>query len=167
MFEPAALRSNPAAAPSTLLTSVWLWITSSVLGGVAVAYAVAHLGARREQLRLWATSTDAALTTTRVDTIVTLVIVAALVGIALPMVLQLVFALVLRSGRSWARVVLTVLSLITIPALIVAAPTLAVDGSASNYVVLGSALALLLVVMALIFMFLPSSSRWLRGAGKH
>ncbi|SDT54977.1 hypothetical protein SAMN04489743_3532 [Pseudarthrobacter equi] len=142
---PTAPRSGAAAMfslaglPLELKVSFWIWFVGgvlSMLGGLLGMLA---------SLVLFAAAPAAAMG------VVVLMLLAAAVGVA-----QMVFALKMKAGRSWARVALTVLAAITLGLAVVNGS--AGTGQAGNWVAFVVALA------ATVLMWLPKAQAWFRGS---
>ena len=125
--------------PGALRVSVWSWIGSGVIAAATLAFAVLRIDQRRTDLRADVLARDPGVTPSQLNGVVLIFVVAGFVGLALPAVLNVVLALVMSRGRNWARILLTVISVVTIPAIVIAGGTLAGPGSiVANYVQLGT-----------------------------
>ncbi|MDQ3094668.1 MAG: hypothetical protein M3Q82_01690, partial [Actinomycetota bacterium] len=91
-----------------------------------------------------------------VDQAVNIVLYGALGGTVSLISLQVVLAVVMGTCRSWARVLLTVVAVLSLPVLILTRDV--VSGQARSMLVLEA----LLVLAALVTMFLPAANSWFR-----
>ena len=149
--------------PGALRISVWSWIGSGVIAAATLAFAVLRIDQRRTDLRADVLARDPGVTPSQLNGVVLIFVVAGFVGLALPAVLNVVLALVMSRGRNWARILLTVISVVTIPAVVIAGGTLAGPGSiVANYVQLGAVAMVVAMLIALVSMYLPPSNAWLR-----
>lgn len=149
--------------PGALRVSVWSWIGSGVIAAATLAFAVLRIDQRRTDLRADVLARDPGVTPSQLNGVVLIFVVAGFVGLALPAVLNVVLALVMSRGRNWARILLTVISVVTIPAIVIAGGTLAGPGSiVANYVQLGTVAMVVAMLIALVSMYLPASNAWFR-----
>lgn len=149
--------------PGAMRVSVWFWIGSGIIAAATLAFAVLRLDQRRAGLRDDVLARDPGITPSQLNGVVVIVLVAGFVGLALPALLQVLLALVMSRGRNWARVLLTVVAVVSVPAVIIAGGTLAGPGSiVANYVQLGTVAMVAAMVIAVVAMYLPSANAWLR-----
>ena len=149
--------------PGALRISVWSWIGSGVIAAATLAFAVLRIDQRRTDLRADVLARDPGVTPSQLNGVVLIFVVAGFVGLALPAVLNVVLALVMSRGRNWARILLTVISVVTLPAIVIAGGTLAGPGSiVANYVQLGTVAMVVAMLIALVSMYLPPANAWLR-----
>jgi len=91
-----------------------------------------------------------------VDDAVKILLNGALGGTALLVSLQVVLTVVMGTRRSWARALLTVVAVLSLPVLIL---TRDVVGGQAGWAL---ALEALLMLAALVTMFLPAANSWFR-----
>ncbi|WP_223227663.1 hypothetical protein [Leifsonia xyli] len=148
---PAAPAERPAATPTTVTASFWLYIATAALSiVVGIIGIIATAGSRAvvlDQLqRQGGTSLQGQNLDQLADTAVTIGIATLAVTTIVATVLFTLFAFLMRRGGNGARIVLTILTVLS----------LLNAGSAFG-------LGLLLVaaaVVAAILMWLPSSNQW-------
>jgi hypothetical protein len=130
--EPRPAGPDLVLRPTVVVTSVWLWMAYLVVD-VAVGLAIFLL------------LPSGAITPARIG---------ALVGGLLVDALIFAFALVMRGGRNWARIVLAVLGGLRLLFLLVV-----IIASAGNAVLI---ILWLLVGAAVVTMFMPAANVWFR-----
>jgi hypothetical protein len=160
---PSPLEGLIGPMPRALSRSLGLWVASWIVGAVVTGYVIA----KRDELLLeieTAVRTDQpTITAESLDRVVNVSLYAALGGVLLIMVVEAVLALVMRRRHNWARLLLALVGLLSLPAFFVAQELLAVDVPLrSNYVQLGFAVQGLLVLVAVVTMFAPSANAWFR-----
>ncbi|UZJ25248.1 hypothetical protein RHODO2019_01750 [Rhodococcus antarcticus] len=137
----------PVVRPSEVSTAFWLWVANMVvsLAGSVVAFATIGDTVRAQladQVRA-----DPSLNQADVETIIRVGVVVGVVFALLFVALQLFFVFRMRSGRSWARIVLTVLGGLSVLL------TVAGLGSASIVDAGFGLVGAILIVAAIIYMF--------------
>lgn len=96
----------PPAEPKEVTTSFWLWIASIVLGVIGAIVAFVNVGQITSEVA--AASGGADVDSSAVTTAITAALVAGAVFAIVIVALQLLFAIFMRKGRNWARIVLTI-----------------------------------------------------------
>jgi hypothetical protein len=144
--------SSPEA-PGSVVAAFWLYLLSAVVGIVGAVLAMANRQSITDAARQANQDSGGKLTETQIDQGVTIIIVGALVFAVVVALLYLLFAFKLKAGRNWARVVLTILTVLSVIALFVTKGTTAI-----TYV--GDAAAVIATVMA----FLPRSNAYFAAA---
>lgn len=127
-----------AGRPAEIKVSFWIWFVGGVLG------LLGGLLGMLASLVLFAAAPAAAAA------VVTLMLLAAAVGAA-----QMVFAVKMKAGKTWARLALTVLAAITLG--LAAANTMAGLGQGG-----GNWVAVLVSLAATVLMWLPAPQAWFR-----
>jgi hypothetical protein len=140
--------------PRLVEFSYWLWLGACLVGVLTAATTLRYFGElQAAMLSLVEQQFPDETATNREDAAA--VVVAGLIGAGVAIILvQMVFALVMHSGRGWARVALVLLSLLGMlysGAVFSAAPAVSRAGLLS---------ATLLVVIAAVPMFLPAARTW-------
>ena len=149
--------------PGSVRTSVWLWITAAVVAAGTLSYAILRLDDRRAELRADVLSRDPTISASNLDGVVTIFSAAAIGGLAIPAMAQVILALAMSRRHNGARITLAILGILFLPAVLVAGATLAGPGSVtSNYVQLGTVAMVVFMIGGLVTMFLPSSNSWFR-----
>jgi glucose-6-phosphate-specific signal transduction histidine kinase len=132
-----------AGRPAELKVSFWIWFAGGILG------VMGGLLGMLASLVLFAAAPAAAAA------VVTLMLLAAAVGAA-----QVVFAVKMKAGRTWARLALTVLTAITL--------VLAVMNTVTGVGQGGNWAAFLISAVATVLMWLPNSRAWFSaGSGRN
>lgn len=158
--------SGPSiVAPQPVQTSFWLWIAASVIGLVGgIVGLVVGFGAAEQAAGAAASQAPGV----PVRGIVIGTLIATGVFIALFVALFVVFAVFMRRGRNWARIVLTVLGAISIvsslPGLIGGSTTTVngqvIDLGGGPLVAILTVVSILLTVAAIVFSFLKPANEY-------
>lgn len=127
-----------AGRPVEIKVSFWIWLVGGILG------LLGGLLGMLASLVLFAAAPAAAAA------VVILMLLAAAVGAA-----QMVFAVKMKAGRTWARLALTVLAAVTLG--LAAANTMAGLGQGA-----GNWVAFLVSLAATVLMWLPAPQAWFR-----
>ena len=131
-------------APPPVQVSFWLWVGSAVVSVIGALLGFTQSGAALDAAR---SNNTAHLTDAQLQTAVTFGLVLAAVFLIVFAGLYLLFAFKARAGRNWARIVLTVLT-------VVGVLFLALSFS------LVSGLTTLVAVVATVLLFLPASNQF-------
>lgn len=138
--------TDKTSPPTTIVAAFFGFLVSSV---TALATAALLLGSRQEAVDALRSAPGTSLDEEQLQAAVTVTLAAA-VGITLLVALiYLWLSFKLKAGRNWARVVLTVFTLLQVAALV------AGQGSAAGYV--SAAVA----VVALVLSYLPASNAYI------
>lgn len=135
-----------APAPVTLAFVFYLLSALAALAGVALLFTSSGKQALRNDLAGSASSTmsvDDLVNTTRIIAVVIAVVV---------FLLYLLFAVKMRAGRNWARIVLTVLTALSIVS--------SFSGNLASARNWSTWVGIILPVLAIILMFLPQSNAY-------
>jgi len=156
--EPRSLENVqvPRRVPTVMRTSLGLWIASFLAGSVAMALSFRNLRELRAGLEEIARQRQPDAEADVVDQAVNIVLYGALGGTVSLISLQVVLAVVMGTCRSWARVLLTVVAVLSLPVLLL---TRDVVSSQAGWAL---ALEVLLMLAALVTMFLPGANTWFR-----
>ena len=156
--EPRSLENVqvPRRVPTVMRTSLGLWIASFLAGSVAMALSFRNLRELRAGLEEIARQRQPDAEADVVDQAVNIVLYGALGGTLSLISLQVVLAVVMGTCRSWARVLLTVVAVLSLPVLLL---TRDVVSSQAGWAL---ALEALLMLAALVTMFLPGANTWFR-----
>lgn len=129
----------------------------------AIAYSVTRLDDVRANLRATAVMESPDATAASLDEVVDVTIWIALAALAAPAVIVIILALLMVNRRNWARILLLLVGLISVPSAAIAFGALSDDAMASkNNLTIGIGLQALLVLIASVLMFLPSANLWYR-----
>jgi hypothetical protein len=149
--------------PSSVRVAVWLWIVSGLIAAATIGYAMLRLDELRTALRADVLARDPNLSAGSLDRAVLVLTVGSILLIAVPALLEIVLSLVMSRGRNWARILLAIVGVLSLPAVIIGGGTLAGPGPIlTNYIQLGAIAMLGFTVVALVTMFLPSANAWFR-----
>lgn len=152
---PSPRQPPQVPAPAEVLTAVKLWFASilvGLLGGILV-YALTDKDAALQKALDSNTSG-----VSRAD-LQTLVNVGLAIGLIIALVilgLEVFFVLKMKAGRNWARIVLTVLGVLSALSSLVGLAQGFSVGSAVNLI------SLLLIIAAIVFMFRPAATQYFK-----
>jgi len=157
------LDTPPPPTPRSVIASLWSWIASCLVPLAAIAYSITRLDDVRATLRATAVVESPDATAESLDEVVDVTIWIALAALAAPAVIVTILALLMVNRRNWARILLLLFGLISVPAAAIAFGALSDDAVASkNNLAIGIAVQALLVLIASVLMFLPSANLWFR-----
>ena len=157
------LDALPPPTPRSVLSSLWAWIAGCLVPLAAIAYSVTRLDDVRANLRATAVMESPDATAASLDEVVDVTIWIALAALAAPAVIVIILALLMVNRRNWARILLLLVGLISVPSAAIAFGALSDDAMASkNNLTIGIGLQALLVLIASVLMFLPSANLWYR-----
>ena len=160
---PPPLEEGDEPAPASVRASVWLWISAAVVAALTLVYGVLDLDARQAEIEADVLARQPDISASNMDGVVIILTAAAMGGIAIPAIVQVILAIAMGRGRNGARIALAILGILFLPAVLVAGGTLAGPGSVlTNYAQLGTIAMLGLMVVAVVTMFLPSANAWFR-----
>ena len=126
-YPESAAAGQPTAAParpSTVEYAFWAFIASTVIGLVGGLLIFGNRDAITDALRNSNTQNGGGLTETQIDQAVNIAMITAVVISVIIAALYLLFAFKLRAGRNWARIVLTVLTALSLLSLLVGQSTI-------------------------------------------
>lgn len=136
----------PAPVPKEVTLSFWLWVAGAVLGVIG---GLLLFGMRDEVLAEVRQQPDtAALSPAELDAVVTVSLVFGFVIVFVLACLYLLFAFKARAGRNWARIVLLILTVLSV-----------LGQLAGNMTWLGI-ISVLVAVAAAVLLFLPASNEY-------
>ncbi len=146
--------------PSQVTTSFWLWIAGFIAGLAAAAVAASGFddlapelaGRIREQI----TVNQLTIAPSQVGPLADGILLITLATVAVLVVLQLVLVGLMRGRRGWARVLLVLTVVPSVPAILVAQDLVTFRTQ------LGFLLQGALMILGSILMFLPDSNAWFR-----
>ncbi|WP_328610427.1 hypothetical protein OG943_15260 [Amycolatopsis sp. NBC_00345] len=150
---PQDVSPGPAGAatprPGTINGAFWAFLAATVISIVSGLLVLTQRDTLADALR----KSDTGLTAQQVDQATTVALVAAVVIAVIIALLYLLFAVKLRAGRNWARIVLTVLTALQVLSLLA--------GSGGSWIGYLSCLA---AVIGVVLSFLPESSAYITAA---
>lgn len=147
--------ASPEPPPQQVQLSFWLWVASVVVGLVGTVLGLADVETIRAQAEEQATaSSGGQLDQAAVDAIITFSIVVGIAIGVLFTVATLVFAVLMRRGRNWARILLAVIAGLSLLSSGISLP------NATAVVVVVTVLGLVVTLAAVILMFLRPANEW-------
>jgi hypothetical protein len=144
-----------AGRPAPVSTAVKLMYAIAALAIIGALLGLADLGDLRDRVR----TASPSLSSSDLDTAVTVSIVVALVIAVVEAVLWVLFAIFTGRGRNWARIVVTVLAALVI----ISGLTALVNGFQLADV--ATVLALVCAVGVVVLLFRRESSAWFAAGG--
>lgn len=140
------------------------WLASCLFPMIAITYALSRLADVRAHQRAIALIETPDTTPVSLDRAVTVTIWIAIASLALPIALEVVFAILMVKRQNWARAALLVVGLLAVPASLIAVDALSDDAAVTNrsYVLIGIGLQALLVLAAVLLMYRPEANIWFR-----
>ncbi len=131
---------------------------------IAITYAVSRLTDVRAHQRAIALIETPNATAVSLERAVTVTVWIAIASLALPIVLEVVFAILMVKRQNWARIALLVVGVVAVPVSLIAVDALSDDAAVANrsYVLIGIALQALLVLVAIVLMYRPDANVWFR-----
>lgn len=148
------MRSDRPAPPRVVHVACWLWFAAGLAGIITAAATLRYFGELHAMMlsivdRQFPQETPVTRDRAATATVATLIGAGVLISL-----IQLAFAVAMRSGRSWARFALVGLSIVG------ALYCAAVFGPAPQLSRFGLLATIALMVIAAVPMFLPGSQRW-------
>jgi heme/copper-type cytochrome/quinol oxidase subunit 2 len=141
---------NPAGPPpKEVQASFWLWIAGAVLSVISALLVLTERDTVVDQVR--ATPDGASLSQEQVDSLVLVTLLIAVVVSLVVAALYVLFAFKARAGRNWARIVLALLTAVSLLFQL------------TSVSILGLLVALIGVV-ATVLLFLPASNQYFTAA---
>jgi len=153
---PPVAAVNPRRVPTVMRTSLRLWIASFLAGLVGMALSFTNLAELRAGLEEIAQQRQPNTEAGVVDDAVSILLYGALGGIVFLISIQVFLAVLIGKRRNWARVLLTVVAVLSLPVLLLTRDI--VTRQAGWTLVLEA----LLMLAALVTMFLPAANSWFR-----
>jgi len=141
-YQPSAPMSAPTAPPTPVNAAFWIWVAEAILEVILAIIVMIGVSAAASLLTS-DSATAGVIMGTAIGVGIVMIIIAAL---------RILFAVYMRRGRNWARIVLTVLGV------------LGVLGGISS-LVQGSWFYLITVaatIVAIVLMFVPTANPWFR-----
>ncbi len=153
---PPVAAVNPRRVPTVMRTSLGLWIASFLAGLVGMALSFRNLPELRAGLEEIAQQRQPNTEAGVVDDAVSILLYGALGGIVFLISIQVFLAVLMGKRRNWARVLLTVVAVLSLPVLLLTRDI--VTRQAGWTLVLEA----FLMLAALVTMFLPAANSWFR-----
>jgi hypothetical protein len=160
---PSPLEGLVGPAPRAVGRSLTLWVASFVVGALVTGYVLTIRDELLLKIKLAVQTDDPTITLDSLDRVATVSLYAALGGVLLVMVIEAILALIMRRRHNWARVLLALVGVLSLPGFYVAQELIATGAPLRrNYVQLGLAAQGVLVLAAILMMFAPSANAWFR-----
>lgn len=146
----------PPAAPGSVKGAFLIYLLAALLAALGIVLSLTS--------NIWDDAIAAGANTSGLDTqtvVNTAKIVTVVVG-AILLALYLLFAFKMRAGRNWARIVLTVLSALSIASSFSASASVTVNGNVykSTSTQATGWIGAVLGIIAIVLMFLPASNAY-------
>ena len=131
---------------------------------LAIILTLSRLTEVRAHLTATALSDTPDLTAASLTRIVTVTIWVAVAALVVPIIIEVVLALVMVNRGNWARFVLPPVGLLALPAAVIAFEALSDETALTNHsnMIIGISVQAALVLIATVLMFVPSAARWFR-----
>jgi hypothetical protein len=143
---------------------MWVWIGSGIIPVAGLVFALTRFTEVRERLREAARTADPSASAEAINRAAGLTASAALLGLAVPVIAQIVFALFMVNGRGWARYLLILVALIQLPVAVLAFGALSDEAAQmQDYLEIGIGVLAAAVLVAIVLMFSPGARRWFAG----
>lgn len=152
---PPVLAPSPGP-PRAVQWSYWLWMVSFAIGLLVIGYSVLRFDQLHELLAEQVRAQRPDIGADLLNRIVDITLATGLGGSTGIIVVQLLFAVLMRARRNWARVLLAVTAVFGLVGLGFSLVT--VDKRAQ----LALPVQALLVIAAIVLMFVPSAGAWFR-----
>ncbi len=153
---PPVAAVNPHTVPTVMRTSLGLWIASFLAGLVGMALSFTNLPELRAGLEEIAQQRQPDVEAGVIEDAVSILLYGALGGIVFLISIQVFLAVLMGKRRNWARVLLTVVAVLSLPVLLLTRDI--VNPQAGWTLVLEA----FLMLAALVTMFLPAANSWFR-----
>lgn len=154
-------RHLTARPPSTVQGAFWSYLVVAALSLVSIVLVLTDGTFDRaiDDARVNSKSID-------VNTLVTTVKVTTIVVAVIFLALYLFFAVKMRNGRNWARIVLTVLSALSVVSRFSVNSSVTVNGHeyTSNSNAISGWIAAIAAIVAIVLMYLPASNAYFSSA---
>ncbi|MDQ3468637.1 MAG: hypothetical protein M3487_02505, partial [Actinomycetota bacterium] len=160
---PSPLLDFMKPRPRVLTLAVALWILSGLCGFLIIGYFIFHLGGVRALLETTMRAEDPDVDGAALKTAIngTIAISLGLIGLFAESVLLL--ALLMAGRRNWARGLLAIVGVVTLPVTAVGATLLTVGAIESRVWLLLAIIAQqVFMVAGMVTMFLPAPNAWFR-----
>lgn len=131
---------------------------------IAITYALSRLADVRAHQQAIAVIETPGSTAISLERAVTVTVWIAIASLALPILLEVIFAVLMVKRHNWARIALLVVGLVVVPASLIAVDALSDDAAVTNraYVLIGIGVQALLVLIGALLMYRPEANIWFR-----
>ena len=143
---------------------MWLWIAAGIIPVLGLVAALTRFTEIGEHLREAARTADPGATAEAISRAAGVTVLAALLALAVPVIVQIVLALLMVNRRGWARILLAIVGLLGLPVAVIAFGALSDESpQTQRNLEIGISLQAVLIVLATVLMFLPAANRWFSG----
>jgi hypothetical protein len=106
--------SGPVAAPTQVVTAFWLYIAAAALSLVSLVVALATSGAARDTVARELTNEGVEISDSAINAVLGVTIGVSIFFAVVWVVVFVLFAFFMKRGANWARIVLTVLTVLSL-----------------------------------------------------
>ncbi|HEY2766358.1 MAG TPA: hypothetical protein VGJ13_20455 [Pseudonocardiaceae bacterium] len=154
-IEPPPL-ARPVDAPGVVRCSFWLWMGSVAVGLLVTAYSVSKFDQLRGLLEGQVRARRPEIGIELLDRAVDTTLYVGLAGTTTVILVQLLLAVLMRSRRNWARIILALMGALGIAGMTFSLVTV------DQQVQIALPLQAALIVIAIVLMFAPGAGTWFR-----
>lgn len=156
------LDALPTPAPPSVRFSLGAWLASCIFPLIAVTYALSRMSDVRAHQRAIALAETPDSTATSLDRVVNVTVWIALAAMILPVIIEVVFAILMVKRVAWARIGLLAIGVLAVPASLIAVDALSDDQAVTNrtWVVVGVGIQALLALIGAILMYRREANVW-------
>ncbi|MGH3762196.1 hypothetical protein [Actinophytocola sp.] len=161
---PPMARLEDLPRPRAISLSFWCWLVAGLLLGAVAGLASTKIDPMRAEFARLARDGDAGATQATIDRVASVSVLIVIGAGVLLGLLGLTLAGAMRAARGWARVILTLVAVLGVAyaAFVISALTDPMLGDLRNPVIAGLLAYAVLVLVALVCMYLPGTTAWLR-----
>ncbi len=142
---------------------MWLWLASGLIPVLGLVYALTRFSDISEHLKAAARAADPTASVETISRISSVTALTGLLALAVPVILQIMLALLMINRHGWPRYFLIIVGLVGVPAAAVAFGALSDESTQTqNNAEIGVAVQTVLVLLAIVLMFLPTANSWFR-----
>ena len=152
----------PTPAPQAVRFSLGAWLASCIFPLIAVTYAVSRMSDVRAHQRAIALAETPDSTATSLDRVVNVTVWIALAAMILPVIIEVVLAILMAKRLAWARIGLLIIGVLAVPASLIAVDALSDDQAVTNrtWVLVGVGIQALLALIGALLMYRREANVW-------
>jgi hypothetical protein len=137
-------------------------LASCIFPLIAVTYAVSRMNDVRAHQRAIALAETPDSTATSLDRVVNVTVWIALAVMILPVIIEVVLAILMARRVAWARIGLMIIGVLAVPASLIAVDALSDDQAVTNrtWVVVGVGIQALLALIGALLMYRREANVW-------
>ncbi|WP_146071663.1 hypothetical protein [Cryobacterium sp. Y50] len=106
--------SAPVGQPQQVRMAFWLYLLAALAALIGGVVRAATAGADRSVIESQLATSGVAVSTSTIDAVITTVIIVAIIVAIIWMIAFVIFALFMKRGAGWARIVLTILAALSL-----------------------------------------------------